>query len=90
MTTSIIGAQRLGGDPKIKLIFLELRITNQQMHLHPPIEVAKEELFLALANWEDIILKLPRIQHSRYQVCQSIRNLKQITMFKVKTELYRS
>lgn len=68
MTTSMMVSQRLGGDPKIKSVFLELRITNQQMHLHPSIEIATQELFSQLAAWENIILNLPRIQHSRYQV----------------------
>ncbi|BHF62050.1 Cytoplasmic dynein 1 heavy chain 1 [Sparganum proliferum] len=69
MTTSLApGTQRLGGDPKIKPIFLELRITNQQMHLYPSIEVATQDLFNELASWQNIILNLPRIQHSRYQV----------------------
>ncbi|TGZ69850.1 hypothetical protein CRM22_003509 [Opisthorchis felineus] len=58
----------LGGEPKLKMIVHELRITNQQMHLHPSIEVAQQELLLSLGSWEGIVLNLPRIQHSRYQV----------------------
>ncbi|EUB63753.1 Cytoplasmic dynein 1 heavy chain [Echinococcus granulosus] len=67
-TSMVVSQQRLGGEPKIKQIFLELRITNQQMHLHPSIEVASHELFSQLTAWQNIILNLPRIQHSRYQV----------------------
>ncbi|KAF6780273.1 hypothetical protein AHF37_00288 [Paragonimus kellicotti] len=58
----------LGGEPRLKMIVHELRITNQQMHLHPSIEVAQQELLLSLGAWEGIVLNLPRIQHSRYQV----------------------
>ncbi|KAF8560529.1 hypothetical protein P879_02534 [Paragonimus westermani] len=58
----------LGGEPRLKMIVHELRITNQQMHLHPSIEVAQQELLLNLGAWEGIVLNLPRIQHSRYQV----------------------
>uniref|UniRef100_A0A5K3FEA9 Dynein heavy chain, cytoplasmic n=2 Tax=Mesocestoides corti TaxID=53468 RepID=A0A5K3FEA9_MESCO len=69
MTSSMmVSQQRLGGDPKIKPVFLELRITNQQMHLHPSIEVASHELLAQLTAWQNIVLNLPRIQHSRYQV----------------------
>ncbi|VDP72907.1 unnamed protein product [Echinostoma caproni] len=58
----------LGGEPQLKISPHELRITNQQMHLHPSIEVAQQELMLNLGAWESIVLNLPRIQHSRYQV----------------------
>ncbi|CAH8499852.1 unnamed protein product [Heterobilharzia americana] len=59
---------RLGGEPKIKPLVHELRITNQQIHLHPSIEVARHELIVNLSSWESMVLSLPRIQHSRYQV----------------------
>ncbi|THD25348.1 Dynein heavy chain 1 cytosolic [Fasciola hepatica] len=58
----------LGGEPQLKISLHELRITNQQMHLHPSIEVAQQELMLSLGAWESTVLNLPRIQHSRYQV----------------------
>lgn len=58
----------LGGEPQLKISLHELRITNQQMHLHPSIEVAQQELMLNLGAWESTVLNLPRIQHSRYQV----------------------
>ncbi|CAH8838540.1 unnamed protein product [Trichobilharzia szidati] len=59
---------RLGGEPQIKPLVHELRITNQQIHLHPSIEVARHELIVNLSGWEGVVLTLPRIQHSRYQV----------------------
>ena len=46
----------------------ELRITNQMMYLHPPVEAAREALHQDMFAWEAVILQLPRIQHSRYQV----------------------
>ena len=47
----------------------ELRITNQVMYLNPPLEDARFNLFQELFSWESLVLTLPRIQHSRYQVC---------------------
>jgi dynein heavy chain 1 len=57
-----------GGDPQIKGLVHELRITNQLMYLNPPLENARFNLFQELFAWEQVILTLPRIQHSRYQV----------------------
>lgn len=68
LTSMMVSQQRLGGEPKIKKIHMELRISNQQMHLHPSIEVASHDLFSQLTAWQNIIFNLPRIQHSRYQV----------------------
>lgn len=48
----------------------ELRITNQTMYLHPPIEWTRQEIVHELFAWEQVILGLSRIQHSRYQVVQ--------------------
>ena len=48
----------------------ELRITNQTMYLHPPVEGARELLHQDMFAWEAVILQLPRIRHSRYQVVQ--------------------
>ena len=49
----------------------ELRITNQTMYLHPPVEGARELLHQDMFAWEAVILQLPRIRHSRYQVRHS-------------------
>ena len=46
----------------------ELRIMNQMMYLNPPVEEAQQNLLQELFSWEAILLSLPRIQHSRYQV----------------------
>jgi dynein heavy chain 1 len=47
----------------------ELRITNQLMFVNPSVEDAQYQLLQELFAWEAIITQLPRIQHSRYQVC---------------------
>ncbi|RUS77140.1 hypothetical protein EGW08_015096 [Elysia chlorotica] len=61
-------AHKLGGDPKIKSLVHELRITNQLMYVNPPLEDAQYNLLQELFAWQAIITTLPRIQHSRYQV----------------------
>lgn len=57
-----------GGEPKIKQMLHELRITNQVMYLGPPIEDVRQSLMMELFSWESIIRSLPRISHARYQV----------------------
>ncbi|XP_059178510.1 cytoplasmic dynein 1 heavy chain 1-like isoform X2 [Physella acuta] len=57
-----------GGDPKIKSLVHELRITNQLMYVSPPVEDAQFNILQELFAWEAVITSLPRIQHSRYQV----------------------
>lgn len=49
----------------------ELHITNQIMHLEPPVEMARCDLIAQLHNWISIVTGLPRIQSSRYQVRSS-------------------
>ncbi|XP_066464042.1 cytoplasmic dynein 1 heavy chain 1 isoform X2 [Eleutherodactylus coqui] len=57
-----------GGEPKIKNVVHELRITNQVIYLNPPIEDCRYKLYQELFNWKTVILSLPRIQSQRYQV----------------------
>ncbi|XP_075700360.1 cytoplasmic dynein 1 heavy chain 1 [Rhinoderma darwinii] len=57
-----------GGEPKIKNIVHELRITNQVIYLNPPIEDCRYKLFQEMFAWKTVILSLPRIQSQRYQV----------------------
>jgi dynein heavy chain 1 len=54
----------------MKDLIHELRITNQRMFLHPPVEGAREQLLHELFAWEAVITQLPRLEHSRYQVFQ--------------------
>ena len=42
------------------------------MYLGPPIEEARMNLMQELFSWENTILSLPRMQHSRYQVRHEI------------------
>ncbi|XP_075048644.1 cytoplasmic dynein 1 heavy chain 1 isoform X1 [Mixophyes fleayi] len=57
-----------GGEPKIKNIVHELRITNQVIYLNPPIEDCRYKLYQEMFAWKMVILSLPRIQSQRYQV----------------------
>lgn len=57
-----------GGEPIIKAIHHELHITNQLMYINPSLEEARFRIMQELFAWEQVILTLPRIQHSRYQV----------------------
>uniref|UniRef100_A0AAQ4PH56 Cytoplasmic dynein 1 heavy chain 1 n=1 Tax=Gasterosteus aculeatus aculeatus TaxID=481459 RepID=A0AAQ4PH56_GASAC len=57
-----------GGDPKIKNVVHELRITNQVIYLNPPIEDCRYKLYQEMFAWKMVILSLPRIQSQRYQV----------------------
>ncbi|KAM9294157.1 cytoplasmic dynein 1 heavy chain 1 [Gastrophryne carolinensis] len=57
-----------GGEPKIKNIVHELRITNQVIYLNPPIEDCRYKLYQEMFCWKMTILSLPRIQSQRYQV----------------------
>ncbi|KAM9149649.1 LOW QUALITY PROTEIN: cytoplasmic dynein 1 heavy chain 1-like [Pangshura tecta] len=57
-----------GGEPKIKNVVHELRITNQVIYLNPPIEECRYKLYQEMFSWKMVILSLPRIQSQRYQV----------------------
>ncbi|XP_073783095.1 cytoplasmic dynein 1 heavy chain 1 isoform X2 [Danio rerio] len=57
-----------GGEPRIKNIIHELRITNQVIYLNPPIEDCRYRLYQEMFAWKMNILSLPRIQSQRYQV----------------------
>jgi hypothetical protein len=45
-------------------------MTSQMMFMHPPVEAARSYLYGELFAWEGVITKLPRLQHSRYQVVE--------------------
>ncbi|KAK1158695.1 cytoplasmic dynein 1 heavy chain 1 isoform X1 [Acipenser oxyrinchus oxyrinchus] len=57
-----------GGEPKIKNVIHELRITNQVIYLNPPIEDCRYKLYQEMFAWKMVVLSLPRIQSQRYQV----------------------
>ena len=46
----------------------DLHITNQIIHLHQPMEMARCRLIAQLHEWINTVTGLPRIQSSRYQV----------------------
>ena len=59
---------KLGGEPKIKKMVHEIRITNQVMFLFPSLEDCRYQLLQELFQYQAIITSQERIQSSRYQV----------------------
>ena len=57
----------------VKSISLEMRLTNQVLFCHPPTQSVYQNLVRQLQEWQNIILRLPRIQAQRYQVGLSIK-----------------
>lgn len=43
-------------------------LQNNEIVLHPAMEEAREKMLKELFAWQAIILNLPRIKHTRYQV----------------------
>ncbi|XP_012938795.1 cytoplasmic dynein 1 heavy chain 1 [Aplysia californica] len=80
-------AHKAGGDPKIKSLVHELRITNQLMYVSPPTEDAQFKILQELFAWEAVVTSLPRIQHSRYQVGLQSESEAEITYRSVLTKL---
>ncbi|KAK7504322.1 hypothetical protein BaRGS_00004626, partial [Batillaria attramentaria] len=83
-------AHKPGGDPNIKPLIHELRITNQLMYVNPPVEDAQYQLLQELFAWEAIVTMLPRIQHSRYQVGPDTESEMDRTYRKVLTKMVES
>ena len=61
-------AHKLGGDPQIKKMLHDIRITNQIMYLHPSIEDCRYVLLQQLFAWQAVVTSQERIQSTRYQV----------------------
>lgn len=59
---------KMGGQPKIKPIQLELLIRNQLLYISPSIEDARSHLIAQLFEFASCVTTQKRIQHSRYQV----------------------
>ena len=59
---------KLGGQPQIRTIVHEIRITNQTMYLHPPLPEARTKIYELMFAWQVIVTSLNRIQSTRYQV----------------------
>ncbi|CAM9594499.1 unnamed protein product [Lampetra planeri] len=62
------GGHKPGGEPRIRPIVLEFRITNQLIHVEPHLEACRVHLQAELHAWESVTVALPRIQSQRYQV----------------------
>jgi dynein heavy chain 1 len=67
-TTTAPVAHKLGGDPQIKKMLHDIRITNQIMYLHPSIEDCRYVLLQQLFAWQAVVTSQEKIQSTRYQV----------------------
>ncbi|KXS20765.1 hypothetical protein M427DRAFT_130976 [Gonapodya prolifera JEL478] len=54
--------------PRINVQIHEVRMKNQTMFLDPPLESAREQIYIQLHAWIATICTLPRIQSSRYDM----------------------
>ncbi len=70
---------KIGGEPKIKNITLEILIKNQVLYVSPSIEDAREHLISQLYEYSSIVTTQKRIQHSRYQVTMEAESEYKIT-----------
>lgn len=59
---------KMGAQPKIKTMQLELLIRNQLLYISPSIEDARSHLIAQLFEFASVVTTQKRIQHSRYQV----------------------
>ncbi|XP_037072682.1 LOW QUALITY PROTEIN: dynein heavy chain, cytoplasmic-like [Pollicipes pollicipes] len=67
-TEPVVPVSKPGGEPAISEIVHELRITYNNLHLHPAVQEARSQILQQLFAWQNIIITLSRIQSSRYQV----------------------
>ena len=56
------GAHKLGGEPHIRKMLHDIRITNQIMYLHPSIENCRCDILQQLFAWEAVVTSQERIQ----------------------------
>lgn len=70
---------RMGGQPQIKPIVLEILIRNQLLYVLPSIEDAREHLISQLEEFSSVITTQKRIQHSRYQVSMEAESEYKVT-----------
>ncbi|KAK6637160.1 Dynein heavy chain, cytoplasmic [Polyplax serrata] len=60
--------KKIGGEPQIPVMILEVRIKNQAMYLFPSIEEARFQLMQQMFAWQAIVTSQQRLQSSRYHV----------------------
>jgi len=70
---------KLGGQPQIRTIVHEIRITNQTMYLHPPLPEARTKIYELMFAWQAIVTSQTRIQSTRYQVTATERGSTSLT-----------
>jgi dynein heavy chain 1 len=61
-------AHKPGGDPQLRRMMHEIRITNQIMFLYPSLEECRYQMLQQFFSWQAVITSQERIQSSRYQV----------------------
>ncbi len=61
-------AHKLGGEPQIKKMMHEIRITNQIMYLFPSLEDCRYNILQQFFSWQAVVTSQERIQSTRYQV----------------------
>lgn len=59
---------KLGGEPELGELKLEMRMTQQTLWVYPAVEEVRQQLFQKLFAWQAICTSHSRIQSSRYQV----------------------
>ncbi len=59
-------AHKLGGEPQIKKMPHEIRITNQIMYLYPSLEDCRYSLLQQLFSWQAVVTSQKRIQSTRW------------------------
>ena len=55
-----------GSNPQIRRQMHDIRITNQIMYLHPPIEDCRYNVLQQLFAWQAVVTSQNRIQSTRY------------------------
>ncbi len=61
-------AHKLGGDPQIRKLMHEIRITNQIMYLYPSLEDCRYNILQQFFSYQAVVTTQERIQSTRYQV----------------------
>lgn len=59
---------KVGGEPQLKKLMHEIRITNQIMYIFPSLEDCRYLILQQLFSWQAVVTSQERIQSTRYQV----------------------
>lgn len=61
-------AHKLGGDPQLKKLLHDIRITNQIMYMYPSLEDCRSLILKQFFAWQAVVTSQEKIQSTRYQV----------------------